>query len=168
MTKFKDRIEGDVYAIPMYDNEYYAYVQAIPYGEYAIFDYKSDELITDVSVLQEAKVIARAVCEQTMFESGMCPYIGELSLRDEFKTTSIKYIYNRELKVPFEEKFSLYNPMTGEIKKCTLDEAKGLDAADVWTFEHIRECIYAYYDSDRTSITAFLFAYDLRMWGLLM
>ena len=164
MAKRQRVIEGAIYAVPINGGKYYVYSQAIVGGDFIFFDYRSKELIKDVSVLQNTTIICRAFCHTYQIVDGSWPRVGKLPLCKEHQTRETTYIFDIGSDLPYEERFSLYNPDTGKITKCTIEEARGLRCTCVSDPVHIEERIKTYYRVG--SIVPYLKACELMKWDI--
>lgn len=67
--------------------------------------------------------------------------VGKLPIREDLSILPMQFIQD----TLDSEKYSLYNPNTGEITPTTRDKAIGLERAAVWDAHHVEDRIRDYY-----------------------
>ena len=67
--------------------------------------------------------------------------VGKLPIREDLSILPMQFIQD----TLNSEKYSLYNPNTGEITPTTRDKAIGLERAAVWDAHHVEDRIRDYY-----------------------
>ncbi len=140
-AKLQKRVIGSIMEINI-DNEYYVYAQSYPYTQEVIFDYRTTQPLTDLSVLKSAKQLFRVAVFRWVIGSGHWKKVGKLPLREDLLPVQMEYIYHEFDKVKFE----LYNPETGRITPSNKEECKGLECCMVWGDVSIKDRIRDYYN----------------------
>lgn len=137
--KKQRKIPGMVVEVDL-RNGSYCYAQVLEHG-IAFFDYRSQKRLDRIEALNEVQVLFVIAVYREVITKGIWPKIGMLPIRDEFKELPMKFIQD-----PVDpEKFSLYNPNTGEITPTTKDKVIGLENAAVWASSHVEERLRDHY-----------------------
>ena len=123
------------------DNGYYVYAQILRLGQYVFFDYRSQELLKDLSVLNSANILFILSVDSYPVNVGRWLKVGKLPIRIEFENLPNKYIFDK-----FKREFSLYITETGEILPSTKGEVRGLEQCAVWGENHVVDRIRDYYN----------------------
>jgi Immunity protein 26 len=123
------------------DKKYYVYSQILEHASYAFFDFKSNQKLTDFSVLEGAKVLFIVAVYDYVVNQGKWLKVGKLPLRESFKNKPLKFIHWPHDKV----KWGIYDPNTGEIRNSTKEDCKGLEVAAVYEAEHVEERLSDHY-----------------------
>lgn len=120
------------------ENQYYTYAQILKNGlGYAFFDFKSNERLTDFSILNTKKVLFIIMVYNDVVTQGKWLKVGKLPIREDLIEQPFKYIQD----VLNPNNFELYNPNTGKIIKATKDQCRGLECAAVYEAFHVEERI---------------------------
>lgn len=139
----KQRItEGAILEISI-QGQYYVYAQILTKGlGFAFFDYKSDNKLIDLNVLKDAEVLFIVAVYNSIVNKGHWEKVGKLDIRNDLKVLPMKFIQD----ALDSDKFSLYNPNTGEITKTTKQQCKGLECVAVWAANHVEDRIRDHYE----------------------
>lgn len=109
---------------------------------YAFFDFRSDQRLKDLTVLNDARVLFIIMVYNDVVTQGRWKKVGKLPIRDVLLVQPMKFIQDSHN----PEKIELYNPNNGEMTKTTRDQVKGLELAAVWEAEHVESRIKDYYE----------------------
>lgn len=142
MKKRQKYTVGSIVEIPINNGEYYCYGQLIGYGECAVFDFRSQEPLTDLSILDNAKTLFRVVIYRHVIGQGEWLKVGKRPIREEFKYFPDHYIYH-----DWNHRFFLYRVETGEIIRASKEECRGLERSAVWDSNHVEDRIVAHYNN---------------------
>ena len=124
------------------ENQYYVYAQILNKGHgVAFFDFKINEKLTDLSVLETAKTLFILTVYDNVITNGHWLIVGKLGIRNEFKKLPMKFIQDKLNPKHFE----LYNPDSGKITKATKEQCIGLERASVWAANHVEDRIRDHY-----------------------
>ena len=121
---------------------YYVYAQIVYTKQCVFFDFRSNEHLTDLSLLHNKPVLFVASVYSYIITRGYWPIIGMMPIREEFREMPDEFIHHRFDKQEFER----YNPNTGSITPSTWDECKELERAAVWDHHHIVDRIRDHYN----------------------
>jgi hypothetical protein len=137
----KQRItEGAILEINI-ENQYYVYAQILGKAGYAFFDIKSEQKLSDFSILEKTKILFFVSVYNDVITEGNWLKIGKLPIREDLKIQPMQFIQD-----PINQNnFELYNPNTGDITKATRRECEGLECAAVWEGSHVEERIRDHY-----------------------
>jgi hypothetical protein len=140
--KRQRRIPGAVVEISILDGNCYAQILD---KTLVFFDLKMDKSLSDkeLDTLMSAPVLFFASVYNDAITKGRWLKVGNLPIRDEFKSVPVKFIQD-SLK---PEKFELYDPNTGETKPSTYKECKDLECAAVWEAEHVEDRLRDHYNN---------------------
>lgn len=105
-----------------------------------LFDYKSDIPLEELLILKDCKTLFRVTVYDSVLRNGRWRIVGNIPIKEEFLVPHIKYIYDK-----FENSFALYNTETGEITKCSKEEARGRERSAVWDDFHVEDRLYDHY-----------------------
>lgn len=130
---------GDIIEIPVH-GEYFCYAQLLPHGEYLFFDYKSDIPLEDLFILKDCKTLFRVTVYDSVLRNGRWKIVGSIPVKEEYLAPHMEYMYDK-----FENSFALYNTATGEITKCSKEDARGLERCAVWDDVHVEDRLFAHY-----------------------
>jgi hypothetical protein len=141
MAKRQQRTIGSILEINI-DNEYFIYSQILKGSEFAFFDYRCKEPITDFSILQTTSVLFILGVYDYVVTKGEWLKVGKLDIREDLKTLPMNFIQDE-----FNpQKFELYDPNTGEIRPCKREDCEGLERTAVWAANHVEGRIRDYYN----------------------
>ena len=141
--KRQRRVEGAVMAIHI-DGQYYVYMQSLPYSQEVVFDYHTDECLTDLTPLLTARELFRVCVYAHVISDGIWRKIGKLPIRDDLKEPKMKYIYDR-----YSKEFFLYKPGETNIpmRPATKEQCRGLERTSVWGRHNVEDRIRGYYNN---------------------
>ena len=123
------------------EGKYYVYAQILRLGNCAFFDYRSQEPITDLSVLSGAPILFILCVDSYPVNEGRWLKVGKLPIREDLKVLPNSFIYDQ-----FSKKYSLYIAETGEILPSTKENVRGLERCAVWGENHVIDRIRDYYN----------------------
>lgn len=122
------------------EGQYYVYAQLLEHVSIAVLDYRSNEHLQDMSVLNTANVLFIVGIYGDVVTKGHWLKVGKLPIREELQTLPLEFIYDT-----IGHSFKHYNPNTGEITPSTREECRGLECAAVWDSNHVEDRIRDYY-----------------------
>lgn len=131
---------GAFLSIQLSTNQY-AYARILDNAAFAIYDFITQEVNTDLHSIANKPVLFIVSVYDYAVTSGRWKKLGKLQLEDSFRTLPMKFIQDALL----PDRYSLYNPNTGDIKDVNKDECIGLERAAVWEPEHVESRISDYY-----------------------
>jgi len=141
--KKRQRITLDsILEVEINNGEYFVYAQILNEADYAFFDYKSDEKLTDLKILNGKEILFIVAVYDDVVTKGHWMKVGKLPLRNELKIKPMKFIQDAQN----PEVFEFYNPNTGEITPAIKADCKGLECATVWEAIHVEERIQDHYN----------------------
>jgi hypothetical protein len=123
-------------------NEYYCYAQILGKAAYAFFDYKSNEKLSDFTILKKLPVLFVLSVYNDAVTKGRWLKVGKMEISNYLKILPRQFIQDSI----DNQKFELYDPNTGEITPTTKENAEGLECAAVWEAEHVESRIMDYYN----------------------
>ena len=133
--------EGAILEINI-ENQYYVYAQILKKGHgCAFFDYQTKDRLTDISSLKTASVLFIVAVYNDIITQGHWLKVGKLPIREDLSILPMQFIQD----TLNSEKYSLYNPNTGEITPTAKDKVVGLERAAVWDAHHVEDRIRDYY-----------------------
>lgn len=138
MKKIRIKL-GDIVEILVHQ-EYYCYAQVLQNSQCVFFDYKTGTPLKDYSVLNRVQYLFRTTVYNYVFKDANWKIVGNLPVKEELLRPQIEYIYHS-----YDNTFELYNTETGEMIKCTKEEARGHERCAVWGNNHIEDRIYDHY-----------------------
>lgn len=124
------------------DNQYYAYAQILDKSEYAIFDYKSEKQLKDLSILESKPILFMVGVYDNVVTKGHWLKVGKLEIRESLKVLPMQFIQD----ALHPNRFEFYNPNTGESTPATKEGIKNLERAAVWEANHVEDRIRDYYN----------------------
>lgn len=134
MNKRQQRTVGAIIKIDLGDG-YHSYARILDNANYAFYDIKTKVEITDlISIVSKPILFIIAVYDDAV-SKGRWLKIGKIPLEKSLQTLPFKFI--QDIQRP--ENLELYNSNTGEIKKATKEQLKGLECAAVWEANHVEE-----------------------------
>jgi len=133
--------EGSILEININD-KYYCYAQILKNANYAFFNYKSEKKLKDFSCLTKAPILFVVAVYKSIITKGRWIKVGKMTIREELKVLPMKFIQDSL----DPQRFKIYDPNTGEIKKSTRNECVGLECAAVWEAEHVEDRIADFYE----------------------
>ena len=143
MKKWYKHTPGAIVEIPLLNGEYYCYGQLLEYGHCAVFDFKVQTPLSDLSVLNKVGILFRVCIYRQVISQGDWLKVGKLPLREELTVFPDEFIYH-----DWNQKFFLYKVVTGEIIPASKEECRGLEPCAVWDSNHVEDRIVAYYNNE--------------------
>jgi len=113
---------------------FYSYGQILK-EDIVFFDIYAQNDLVDLSILLKTPVLFYLGVYNDVITSGRWVKVGKLSIKEEFEIVPLKFIQD-SLK---PDQFEIYDPNSGEIRKSTKAECKGLECAAVWEAEEVEE-----------------------------
>lgn len=141
MTKRQRITLGSILEINI-NNQYNVYAQILTEADYAFFDYKSQNNLSDFSVLETAPILFIVAVYDDVVTKGHWLKVGKLALRKELKVKPMKFIQDSLN----PDQFELYDPNNGETIPATKDQCIGLEPAAVWEANHVEDRIRDHYE----------------------
>lgn len=132
---------GSVLEIPI-NGEYYIYAQILEKSNYAFFDFKFKEQLTDFNILNEKPILFIISIYSHIINKGEWLKVGKIDIREELEVLPMNFIQD----VLNPNSFEFYNPNTGEIAPATKKEIIGLERAAVWDKNHVEDRIKDFYN----------------------
>ena len=130
---------GAILIIPLADNKF-GYGRILEKSSVAIYDYVSYVVQNDIGEIIEKPILFIIAVYDDVIKSGRWKIIGHKELENNLKRLPLKFIQD-ELK---PEKFSLYDPNTGNISRTEKENCYGLERSAVWDALHVEERIMDY------------------------
>ena len=130
---------GDVFQITV-ERRYY-YGQVLTRGVCAFFDWQSTCPVQDLSRLSVCPVLFTVCVYPRAFSGGDWTIVGKMPVREGLLPLPMEYIHHKYGSPEFE----LYDPNSGEIRKATKEECRGLESAAVWEAHHVEDRLEDYY-----------------------
>lgn len=124
------------------ENKYYCYAQILGKSAYAFFDYTTKEPLNDFAILLDKPILFITNVYNDVVTKGHWEKVGNLKLRDDLQEIPLQFIQD----VLHTDKFELYNPNTGESRKASKEEIRGLERATVWEASHVEDRIRDHYN----------------------
>lgn len=133
--------EGAILEIAI-EGGYYVYSQILlECLGYAFFDYRAYNQIKEVGILETKNILFILMVYDDVITSGHWKKVGKLRIREDLKIQPNKFIYHKGENPEYE----IYNPNTGEIRRSTKEQVKGLECAAVWEANHVEDRIRDHY-----------------------
>lgn len=131
---------GSIIEIPI-EGKYFVYAQILGKAGYAFFDFKTIEKLKDITYLRSAKILFVLGVYDDVITQGLWKKVGKLEVRKDLEVQPMQYIYHKGENPEYE----IYNPNTGEIRRSTKEQVKGLECAAVWEANHVEDRIRDHY-----------------------
>ncbi len=122
------------------ENSYYVYAQILD-GGYVFFDFKTGDRLKDYNILNSVSKLFILGVYKEVITKGIWIKVATLPIRDSLKVIPMQYIQD----IHNPNKFSLYDPKTGDITESTREACVGLERCAVWTSNHVEDRIRDYY-----------------------
>lgn len=116
-----------------FDELYHTYGRILNYGDVALYDYKTDQEITDLNQIIKHPIIYKMIVNDNAVKNGRWPIIGVVSLEEELKNT--KY-YLEDFGRPDFCKIIENGNIRYNVPKA---EGIGLEVGAVWDPTHVEE-----------------------------
>ena len=123
------------------EKSYYTYAQILGKANYAFFDYKTKEHLKEFNTLLDKPILFITAVYDDVITQGHWTKVGNLELREDLQEIPMQFIQD----ALHPDRFEFYNPNTGDTKKATKNQVKGLERAAVWEANHIEDRIRDYY-----------------------
>jgi hypothetical protein len=122
------------------ENSYFVYAQIVPTKNLAIFDFRTNEKLTDFNILLEKKVLFLMATYNYIITKGHWLKVGKLPIREDLLVSPNQFIST------FPGDYRLYNPNTGTSWKVTKEECMGLECCAVWDWGSTEQRISDHYN----------------------
>ena len=139
--KRQQRTIGSILEIDLQDDTF-AYTQVLDKANFAFFDYKAKQRLSNFNILTEVGILFIAAVYKDVVTEGRWLKVDKMAIQGGLEILPMKFI--QDALEP--SKFSSYNPNTGEMIPCTREQANGLECAAVWEAEHIESRIRDHYE----------------------
>jgi hypothetical protein len=138
MAKRQKEIPGGIVKIE-FDNPYHTYGRILNYHDVALYDFKTDQDVTDLSEIVKRPIIYKMIVNEGGVKYGKWPIIGVLPLERELQTS--KY-YLEEIGRPDLCKIIENGNIRYNVPK---EEGIGLEVGAVWDPIHVEEFLRDHY-----------------------
>jgi len=138
MTKKQKEIPGGIVKIN-FDEPYHTYGRILNYGDVALYNYKTDQEITDLNEIVKRPIIYKMIVNEGGVKYGRWPIIGVVPLEKELQNS--KY-YLEEIGRPDLCKIIENGNIKYNVPK---DEGVGLEVGAVWDPMQVEEFLRDYY-----------------------
>ncbi|MFD2162265.1 immunity 26/phosphotriesterase HocA family protein [Paradesertivirga mongoliensis] len=122
-------------------NGKFGYARILKEASYAIYDLTTYEVV-DVNEIAKHNVLFFVAVYDDVVTSGRWEKIGKRPLEEQFFGLPMKFIQDAQN----PDKFSLYDPNSGDITAANKEDCLGLERAAVWEAEHVEERIVDHYE----------------------
>ena len=142
--------------------DYYCFAQLITEDAIAFFDYQSKTPDIDIEVLKEADVLFILCVYNDIISNGRWEKISKMPLRENLKILPYQFLHDRLKSI--DRGYELYNPNSGEIIPCTVEETRGLERCAVWDYGDVEERLECHYNG--TACDCLKFMYNDTIWAI--
>lgn len=140
-VKYQKYTIGAIIEIEIQNGEYYCYGQLLDYNQCVIFDFKSENHLSDFDFLTDCKILCRVTIDNDIITTGTWKKIGYLQLRADFRSSPRMYIFH-----DWDNSFYLYDILTVTIVHSDKKECRGLERCVVWSSSRLEDRIQAHFD----------------------
>lgn len=124
------------------EKSYYVYAQILGKAGYAFFDYKTEQQLSDLTILLSKPVLFITGVYNDVVTQGLWLKVGKIEVRNDLKVQPMQFIQD----ALHPDRFEFYNPNTGEITPATKEQVRGLERTAVWEANHIEDRIRDHYN----------------------
>jgi len=136
------RREGAFFEIALPNNKF-SYGRILAKANYAFYDIYSDQPLTDIEMIGQAKVLFIIAVYKHVITKGLWKQIGIKALEPALQKLPMTYI-----KDPISpDTYRLYDPNTGVMTPCTKADCKGMEVAAVYDKVHAEDRLVAHFEN---------------------